>query len=342
MQKIISIILITLVCFACSDESPKKDIAKEGDTIAASDYSISDNWMILPKQTDKPVDVFLIYPTVWGADKNEVPVSVIDSPEMRLGAHYFYAANGNVFAKAGNLYVPYYRQLDAGFILSRKPSEYLKYIRGIPKTDITAAFDFYIKNYSQGRPFIIAGNSQGAMLVKEILFDYMKKHPEVYQRMIAAYVIGFSVTKDELKQNPHLKFAEGADDTGVIISYNTEAPNLGGKNYTVLDGSIAINPINWSRNEEYASKEENLGSYLLTILGYEKVLNIADAKVNLKRGTVICSSVNPDKYSAKRSSAILKYFPRGVYHNYDIGFYYFNLLQNMQNRTEKFLEMKCE
>ena len=35
----------------------------------------------------------------------------------------------------------------------------------------------------------------------------MKKHPEYLKRMVAAYVIGFSVTKDFLKRNPHLKFA---------------------------------------------------------------------------------------------------------------------------------------
>ena len=31
--------------------------------------------------------------------------------------------------------------------------------------------------------------------------------------MIAAYVIGYSVTKDYLAQNTHLKFAAGAGDT---------------------------------------------------------------------------------------------------------------------------------
>ena len=30
--------------------------------------------------------------------------------------------------------------------------------------------------------------------------------------MVAAYVIGYSITKDDLEANPALKFAEGADD----------------------------------------------------------------------------------------------------------------------------------
>ncbi len=43
------------------------------------------------------------------------------------------------------------------------------------------------------------------------------------------------------------KFAKGAKDIGVIISYNTEAPQVAGKNPVVLPGAMAINPITWTR-----------------------------------------------------------------------------------------------
>ena len=84
--------------------------------------------------------------------------------------------------------------------------------------------DYYFENYNNGKPFILAGHSQGSQILTMILSDYMKEHPEHYKNMIAAYVIGYSVTDKYLAANPHLKFAEGADDTGVIISYNTEGP----------------------------------------------------------------------------------------------------------------------
>ena len=41
-----------------------------------------------------------------------------------------------------------------------------------------------------------------------LMADYMKKNPEVYKRMIAAYVPGYSITPQYLAQNPELKFAE--------------------------------------------------------------------------------------------------------------------------------------
>jgi len=62
---------------------------------------------------------------------------------------------------------------------------------------------------NQGRPFILAGHSQGAATLIALLENYMTKHPEALERMIAAYPIGFAVTKDWLAKTG-LKFAEGA------------------------------------------------------------------------------------------------------------------------------------
>lgn len=159
-------------------------------------------------------------------------------------------------------------------------------------------------------------------MAKVILFDYLKENPQVAKRMVAAYVIGYSVTEEELSTNPHVKFAENADDTGVIVSYSTEAPEIEGKNNTVLDGSIAINPISWTRSDKTAPKNNNLGSYIPQKDGsYKKVKGLADATVDLKRGTVVCSTVKPQDYA----SANKEFFPLGVYHSNDYSFYYYNL-----------------
>ena len=97
-------------------------------------------------------------------------------------------------------------------------------ISGTAYDDISAALDCYFENCNGGRPFIIAGHSQGAAMTKFVLKNYFKEHPDCYERMVAAYVIGYSVTRGELEANPHLKFATGEVDAGVIVSYNTEGP----------------------------------------------------------------------------------------------------------------------
>ena len=62
------------------------------------------------------------------------------------------------------------------------------------------------------------------MILKIALQDYFLEHGEYLERMVAAYVLGYSITTDNLKANPSLRFAEGADDTGVIVSWNIEGP----------------------------------------------------------------------------------------------------------------------
>ena len=44
--------------------------------------------------------------------------------------------------------------------------------------------------------------------------------------MAAAYAIGYSVTDDNLAANPHVKFAVGESDTGVIIVWIIEGASI--------------------------------------------------------------------------------------------------------------------
>lgn len=148
--------------------------------------------------------------------------------------------------------------------------------------------------------------------------------------MIAAYVIGYSITGDYLAKNPHLKFAEGPDDTGVIISYNTEAPVIEGKSPLVLPGAISINPITWTRGEKLATAEESLGSMFLNSEGQiGLVKNYADARVNKARGVVICT-VDPKTLPPT-------HWTKGIYHSFDYAFYYYNIRENAANRAKHFL-----
>jgi pimeloyl-ACP methyl ester carboxylesterase len=238
------------------------------------------------------------------------------------------------FETVANVYAPFYRQ-DNNSSIDR-----LNVIAGIPTLDAVAAFDYYIKHYNEGRPFILAGHSQGATVLSNLLAGYMKDHPGVYKRMVAAYVIGHPVTDEYLAANQHLKFAEGPDDTGVIISWNTEAPDVPPGTNPVLYGMVglAINPITWTRDETLATAAQSLGSILLNkngsvVLDGEgnivREMNYADARVDKTKGVVICSTVDEDELSRAPF--------RGVYHTFDYPFYYYNIRDNAANRTNKFL-----
>ena len=236
------------------------------------------------------------------------------------------------FLPVGNIYAPYYRQADASYVLSMPSiADQDEAIRVIPAADCIAAFDFYLEHFNNGRPFILAGHSQGSNALLFVLAS-LKDKPDVLARMVAAYVIGFSVTQDYLDQNAPLAFATGPDDTGVIISYNTEAPGVT-QSPVVRPGALAINPISWTREETLAPKEDNAGSVLpvtATLCDLTPIPGLASAQVDAARGVVVCASVDPERFA-------LPGWPKGVYHSYDYPFYFYNLRENAQNRVEKYL-----
>ena len=312
---------------------------------SATDYSKTANWLALPSSTAarKKVDVFYLSDTTYQKPNANSPnIGPIDDPAMQQGAKAAYSRTASALEPVANIYAPYNRQVDAMYKKSLPTAEQNKLEDGIPTSDAMAAFDYYVKHYNGGRPYILAGHSQGSNLLANILSQYMKTNPNVYKRMVAAYVIGYSITPEYLAQNPNLKLADCASDTGVIVSYNTEAPVVDGINPVTLPGGIAINPITWTRSEEIAPASLSLGSLALEKDGSAmldaqgnpvRLKNYADAQVNKARGVVICSTADVNLLSP--GNALL---PKGVFHSFDYPFYYFNLRANADNRVVQFLK----
>lgn len=298
-----------------------------------SDYSNKDNWMVIPEITHE-VDTFYLYPTVYtDASEDAKPICDIDNEEVRTKAQSIYEGQATVFEESTNVFAPYYRQSNINQISDMDNKQLEEFQKKEQRTDVYAALDYYFEHYNNGRPFIIAGHSQGSIMTRIVLGEYMEAHPEYYERMVAAYVIGYSITSDFLNEHPYLKFAEGADDTGVIVSWNTEGPgNKGHRNIVVEDGAISINPINWKRDDTYASADENLGSRILNeeTGSYEIKQGFADAQVDTGRGVVICTT-NMVEYT----TATELFGPESL-HNNDYALYYENLRENVKIRVKNF------
>lgn len=299
-----------------------------------SDYSKEDNWMAIPEITHE-VDTFYLYPTCYTDDSEGAkPICDIDNEAVRTQAQSIYEGQATVFEESTNVFAPYYRQSNINQISGMDNKEMEEYQKKEQRTDVYAALDYYFENYNDGRPFILAGHSQGSIMTRIVLGEYMKAHPEYYERMVAAYVIGYSITSDWLEEHPYLKFAESADDTGVIVSWNTEGPgNKGKKNLVVEDGAISINPINWKRDDTYASADENLGSRILNeeTGSYEIKKGFADAQLDTERGVVVCTT-NKVEYT----SATTDLFGPESLHGNDYALYYENLRENVKLRVENF------
>ncbi len=306
-------------------------------------YANSSNWLAVPAKTTNKVDVFYLSDTTYQKAASSPNIGPIDDPKMKAGAKEAFSKTATVFETVADIYAPYNRQVDAMYKSTLPIDQQLELEAGIPTSDAVSAFDYYIKHLNNGRPYILAGHSQGSNLLANILSGHMKKNPKLYKRMVAAYVIGYSITSDYLEQNPQLKFAEGPSDTGVIVSYNTEAPVLVGTNPVTMPGGIAINPITWTRSEEPATAGQNLGGIAVNPqTGYAvvdasgnpvKVQHYADAQVNKARGVVICSTANPSQLAPGNQAIAM-----GIYHTYDYPFYYFDIRANAGNRIDKYLK----
>lgn len=301
----------------------------------ASDYSDTNNWFAIPEITHE-IDTIYIYPTCY-VDESEDAAMIcdIDNEQMRMTVAIMYESQATVYEESTNVFVPYYRQSNLTVLQELSdPADVEEFQRQEQRTDLYAALDYYFENYNDGRPYIFAGHSQGSMMLRIILGEYMQAHPEYYERMVAAYQIGYSVTQEWLDEHPYAKFAEGADDTGVIISWNTEGPgNKGHNNSVVLPGAISINPLNWKRDDTYAGVEKNLGSLVLNeeTGEYELGDGIGDAQIDTERGVVVCTT-NDDYIGYEEI-----FGPQSLHAN-DYSLYYGNLKKNVVDRVESYLK----
>ena len=300
--------------------------------MSSIDYSRKDSWFRLPEIT-KDVDTFYIFATDYIMSSFEEGASdyaTLDNPELLQGAKVEYRDHATAYADSTNVFAPYYRQSGlryAGEVV-RKTGDFTNALLGFPFEDITAALDYYFENCNGGRPFIIAGHSQGSAMVLLLLRTYFKDHPEYYKRMVAAYTIGYSVTDEYLAANPHLKFATGECDTGVIIAYNTEGP----KNVETNAHNVVVLPHTRS------IKSLNLGSIVTDEkTGEPKIGDCgADAQINLARGVVV-TNAKADPVAGDVAKVAAEFFGPDGRHGSDYTYFYNNIKANVAKLVAAYL-----
>lgn len=130
----------------------------------------------------------------------------------------------NMFYNDFNFSAPLYHQFTFDAICQLSKDSFNIVYKKVANEAITA-FDYYMRHHNNGRPFILAGFSQGAMLTLDIL-----KHmtDNEFSRLIACYTLGYRLTEEDLN-HPHINAAQGEKDCGVVISFNSvqtpEAPH---------------------------------------------------------------------------------------------------------------------
>ena len=164
-------------------------------------------------------------------------------------------------------------------------------------------------------------------------------------QQIAAYCLGDSLTKEHLKENPHVKAAQRADDLGGGGLGIRRTGNKGHSSLVVSPGAICINPLNWKTDETPAPAELNLGTYrpYLLIPRLKKLSVKADAVIDSERGTVIVTEPRLSRYVITAIPGLKKMesvFGPASYHGCDYSFFYLNIRRNAQVRAKKWFAEK--
>ncbi len=261
------------------------------------------------------MDGFFVGPTTFHGSAAQFNLPAND-PEARRS--FFGAINmekGVYHAKA-NFYAPYYRQaalnvygMDAG---AAAPYFTLAY------QDVKEAFEHYLKHLNQDRPFILARFSQRADMIVRLMKEKLGG-PRLQERLVAVYAVGWRVTAEEIVRYPRLRMAREEYDIGVIVSFNTEAPELA--------ASLSV-PV-----KTLGIKSLNQGA---VFTGYDgrilkEIPHFTGAYFDPFRRTVKVTDVDAAGYPP-----VLDLFTPGEYHIYDYQFFYRNLQTNVRDRIDAY------
>jgi Protein of unknown function (DUF3089). len=214
-----------------------------------------------------------------------------------------------VYKDSLNFFSPYYHQLTLdGYSM---PEEVLQPELDSVYKECLEAFDYYMEHLNGGRPFILSGFSQGAMIVKYLLKNMSDKQ---FENMVAAYVIGYEITDEDLSSS-HIVPAEGADDTGVTISFNSVCTVDSVWPLVYSNPTTCINPVNWCTDATPAP-----------LMDGETSLSVA---VDPEYNVVVVSGYGDNYPGANVETP----WPKGNLHGQEILIYAANLGRNALDRA---------
>lgn len=309
---------------------------------APPDYSLRSHWAALPdkqdaadsiplksglqdEQASAAADVFFVYPTIYtGTPREKHPwnADVYDSVLNRQIQLTTILNQATVFNGSCRVFAPYYRQahLDAFFTSSTSDGQAAL---ELAYEDVKAAFLFYLSQYNQGRPLVIASHSQGSYHAMRLIKDFVDGK-ELQQRLVVAYLVGRAIPKDAFSQ---VLPGGKPDEPGVWISWNTfgrgYVPKSYDRNYS---NALSVNPLVWSMDEEYADRTLNRG-------GVDRKFTVVPQATDAQNHRNMLWINRP--YVSGRWL-----LPNRVWHRADINLFYLNIRENVAVRLRTFLASK--
>jgi hypothetical protein len=268
---------------------------------------------------DSLVDVFFLHPTTYTGSITTQNAAIDDASLNAKTDYTSILYQASVFNQQCRVFAPRYRQAHINsFFIENKEKAAAAFDTAY--ADLKNAFEYYLQTWNGGRPIIIAGHSQGALMAQRLLKDFFEDTP-LKNKLVVAYTIGWPVATTYFSS---LKMCEDSLQTGCLCSWRTFRKNYVPsylKNNT--DDVYVTNPINWLTTDAYAGKQQNKGSVLRK---FNKVYPaVTDAQI--VKGILY---VKKPKFPWS-----FLYFTKN-YHVADINLFYLNIRENVAQRIAMF------
>ena len=282
----------------------------------APDYADASQWYI--HDQNGVADIFYVISTETGDHMEGTDTCHFANthlPDQRDLMLVEMAAVDTFYTGQMNYFSPYYRQASMHSLIDVKlfSARMTKAIE-----DVKRSWQYYLTHYNQGRPFVLAGYSQGAAAVLAI----MKEMPDsIAQRMVASYVIGYKVTAADMDDIPNIRPAKGAKDVGVTVCFNSVASPDCALDIVSGGNLLCINPVNWRTDTVCAS-------FVYDMPPVRDTLSVA---------------CDPDRHlltvrGFKQQEILPVIGVPGNYHNYELRFYHPFIQRNIADRVTAYLK----
>lgn len=333
----------------------------------APDYRSPYAWAALPDKADyadlapantkypesqatAAADVFFIYPTTASNAPNHWNIPVDDAVAIQ-DINGIMAFCAGAFNAAAKIYAPRYREAAFYSFFDDKTTSGIKAI-DLAYHDVERAFLYYIKYYNKGRPFMLAGHSQGSMHGSRLLQEHIIGTP-LMERMIAAYLIGGTTPKNI----SGIMSSRSATDTGVIIGWNTCTKDgdpaiftnglIGWINgaYKKMAGIslLQTNPLSWKLNGPKVPASLNPGS-LPEVLGVPAEMTLlipAVCGADASGEVLIIDKPAAEGFTMPETFDLPVLNDRyGDYHSFDYQLFYESIRGNAVGRVKAFSNKK--
>jgi len=302
---------------------------------SSPDYALNKNWAALPTTKDKAdvtphksilnkqdsaaVDVFFIHPTTYGSRQNW-NASIKKGFLNWLTKISSIKHQASVFNGTCKVYAPRYRQATIHSYFSKSPRA--KQAFKLAYNDVKAAFQYYLENHNNGRPFILAGHSQGSSHLISLLMEF-ENSKAIKDQLVTAYIVGMPVFEKYFKT---IQPCENATSIGCYVSWSTYLTGYFPAEH--YEGAVSANPLTFDLKPSYAGYDLNKGAVTFKY------------KRKPKKGFVSAKNIDGVVWVKKPKYWVSKFIKVKNFHIADYSLFWMNLRENIAERSKAFLEKK--